>query len=160
MSRIITSMRIHLQTNESKSNTADFMRTFFIGFSKLYATTSHISIALNLPFQFKGKAKGTLFEFPTSILSSLLFVSATETCHDLPFLPNQSRWVSLKLVGKNFMAQSMMRKTWFDVKWSITSLFAASWWAARRMWAFHSSSLGMVDSTSCLSSSSWSLPLH
>ena len=66
------------------------MRTFFIGFSKLYATISYISIALIVSLEFKGKAKGTLFEFPTSILL-LLFVSATETCHDLPFLPKQSR---------------------------------------------------------------------
>ena len=43
---------------------------------------------------------------------------------------------------------------------SMTSLFAESWWAALRMWAFHSSSLGRAVSTSCMISSLRSLPLE
>lgn len=94
-------------------------------------------------------------------MSSLqsLFVTATVTCHDFPFLPNQSRCVSLKLAGKNFMAQSIMSKTWLGNIFSMMALLAASWWAARRMWAFHSSTLGTAVFTLCLISSSWSLPL-
>ena len=43
----------------------------------------------------------------TSIVPSSALVMATERCQDFPFFPNQSRCVSRKLVGINFIAQSI-----------------------------------------------------
>lgn len=69
----------------------------------------------------------------TSISSLSILVTATVTCHDFPFFPNQSLCVSRKLVGRNFIAQSIIKRTWSGFRWSIMSLLAASWWAARRI---------------------------
>ena len=63
---------------------------------------------------------------PTVIVPSSALVMATVRCQDFPFFPNQSRCVSRKLVGMNFIAQSIISSTCDGFRLSIVLLLAVS----------------------------------
>ena len=94
----------------------------------------------------KGLSKPDLAEFrDTAPLigihtssSSVDFVIAADTCQDFPFLLNHSDWLSRKMTGKSFIAQSMIINTWLDDSFSRTVDLAASWCVVLIKWAFQS----------------------
>lgn len=61
---------------------------------------------------------------PTLIVPSSALVVVTDKCQDFPFFPNQSRCVLRKLVGTNFIAQSIISSTCDGFRLSIISLLA------------------------------------
>ena len=63
---------------------------------------------------------------PTVIVTSSALVMATVRCQDFPFFPKQSRCVSQKLVGMNFIAQSIISSTCDGFRLSIVLLLAVS----------------------------------
>ena len=68
--------------------------------------------------------------------SSALWI-ATVMCHEIPRFANQSVWLSLYFLGRNFMAQSWTRSTdvWFSM--SSASVRASSWLTFLRRCALH-----------------------
>ena len=53
-------------------------------------------------------------------------LTATVMCHGIPRFANQSLWLSLYFLGRNFMAQSWTKKTEFSSNLSITLILALS----------------------------------
>ena len=73
-------------------------------------------------------------------------LTATVMCQGSPRLANQSLWLSLYFLGRNFMAQSWTKKTEFSSNSSITLILASSWLTARRRWAFQAFMLRLACS--------------
>ena len=90
---------------------------------------------------------------PTSIVASSALVMATDRCQDFPSFPNQSHCVSRKLVGMNFIAQSIVSSTCDGFRLLIISLSAASWLIKRRICDFQSTMLDAAQPKSCCNSS-------
>ena len=90
---------------------------------------------------------------PTVIVPSSALVMATVRYQDFPFFPNQSRCVSRKLVGMNFIAQSIISSTCDGFRLSIVLLLAVSWRTERSKCDFHSSMLDAAQLKSCCNSS-------
>jgi len=76
-----------------------------------------------------------------SVSSFAFFLNATLICQGMPHFPNQSLWLFRNFLGRNFIAQSITTNTACASRFSRISCLAASWFIARRRWAFQASIL-------------------
>ena len=75
-------------------------------------------------------------------VSSLSFpLNATLIWQGMPFFPNQSLWLLRDFLGRNLIGQSITTNTARASRFSRISCLAASWFIARRRWAFQASIL-------------------
>lgn len=92
------------------------------------------------------------------------FLMATLKCQDIPFLPNQSVWLSWYFLGMNFMAQSKVTIMAVLSKLLTISTWASSWLMDCNKCYFHAlmlffdcSTINFSSSFSCFGSSTFSI---